>query len=89
MISIAPSELGWKAKDPSKWVTFGGIYLSREKAVELGPALVGAGSPDLLDFESIAVSLRQATIVPKRLSQACRWRRVHGRIQRPARRKNS
>ena len=85
-ISIAPSGLGWKVKDPPKWVTFGGIYLSREKAVELGPALVDAGSPDLLDFKRMVVSLGQ---VAKRLSQAGRRRRAHGRIQRTARRKNS
>lgn len=74
MISIAPSELGWKVKDPSKWVTFGRIYLSREKAVELGRALVDAGSPDLLDFKRMVVSLR----VAQGLSQAGKKRTAHG-----------
>jgi hypothetical protein len=67
-------------KDPSKWVTFGGIYLTCETAVELGRALVDAGSPTLLDFKSQTISLRGLrSMMRVPASQQQERRRTRGR----------
>ena len=73
-------------KDPAEWKTFGNIVVTPEKAQEVGDILTQAGSPTLLDFKPMVVSLETLT---RMLSHAGRRRRVHDRIQRPARRRNS
>jgi hypothetical protein len=78
--------LSYYRKDPAKWDTFGNMVMTPEKARELGNALIRAGSLTLLDFKPMVVSLGELT---RTLSHAGRWRRAHGRIQRPTRRKNS
>jgi hypothetical protein len=68
-------------KDPERWKTFGNIVVTPEKAREVGAILMQAGSLTLLDFKPMVVSLGALT---KKLSQAGRARRSHGRVRAEA-----